>query len=150
MSNRLVVGVVEPVLLQRAGFKAANHLFAIVDRAQRDQFHNFNVLVEHLRLVNIPRDTIQNEDRTGGGGGPSVNELVDIPPPQTHREIVRHQLPLARVLEEDLPNLSAKIDRAKDVATCEVTKARQHAEQFTLGALAAAGRTKQKNRFNFF
>src|ERR1017187_4215545 len=150
MSNRLVVGVVEPVFFQRAGFKAANHLVAIVDRAQTNQFHHFDVLVEHLRLMNISRDTIQDEDRAGGVEGPRVNELIDVLPPETHREIVGNQLPLARVLQEDLPNLTAKINRAKDVAASEVVEAGQYAEQFALSALAAAGGSKQENRFDLF
>src|ERR1035437_5785863 len=100
--------------------------------------------------MNIPWDAIQDQDGGSGVKGPRMNELIDVLPPETHRKIVGDQLPLARVLEEDLPNLAAEINRPKDVAASKVVEAGQDAEQFALGALAAAGGTKQQNRFDLF
>ena len=117
---------------------------------ERNQFHNLDVLVEHLCLVNISRNTIQNEDRTVGVQGSGMDELVDMLSPEAYRKIVRNQLALAGVPQKNLPNLAIKVNGSKYVAASEVVEARQDPQHFALRAFAAAGGTKQQNRFDFF
>jgi hypothetical protein len=69
--------------------------------------------------------------------------------PELDSYIIRHELALARILEEGFADFCARINRAENIATGAMIKAGNRAERFPLCSLAAARSAKEDERVIF-
>jgi hypothetical protein len=65
--------------------------------------------------------------------------VADVRTQQLHRDLIRHELAATGKFDEFFPDGRASIERTEDIAHRKMEEARDGAEDFALGALAAAG-----------
>jgi hypothetical protein len=71
---------------------------------------------------------------------------VDCLSPELDRDIIRHELAFARVIQKRFTDLGARVDGAEYVAAGAVIKAWNRAKGFALRSFAAARRAKEDER----
>ena len=64
-------------------------------------------------------------------------------PPKLHRDLVRNELALARIIKKGFADLRARVDGAENVPTSAMIVTRDRAQRFALRAFAAARRAKK-------
>src|SRR3954469_19396695 len=95
-------------------------------------------VVHDLGLANISRDAVEHQDVDVGLERVRVYGRIDLRFPKLDGYFIRHELALARILEEGGADLRPSIDRPKHISAGAVKKARDASEGVALGAFAAA------------
>ena len=70
MRDGLLIRIVETVFLEGARLQPADHFVAMVRRPQGNQLHDFDVLIEHPRLMDVARDAVQHQHGALGRNPP--------------------------------------------------------------------------------
>lgn len=148
LANRLIVGVVDAVFLERAALDAVVKLL-LVGAGEVDHLLNVEAVGEHARLVAIARDAVEHEAvglglETSGG-----DELLDLLRPEVDRDVVGDERALAGVFEEGHADRTGEIEGTEHIAAREVLETGDAAEDFTLCAFARAGGTKEEDGLVF-
>src|SRR6266571_8999847 len=112
-------------------------------------FLHFDQFSHDLRLINVSRNPVEDENVDVRLELVRVDRGVDRFLPKLDRDVVRDELSLAGVFEKSFPNFCARIDGAKHVAARAMKKTWNCSERFALRAFAAARRTKQDERAVF-
>jgi hypothetical protein len=100
--------------------------------------------LEKLRLTDIARNAIENEEVDVGFELMRINALFDAHAPELNGDFVRDQFAAAGILNEGLSERSPRIDRAKNIAARTMKKTRDRAKSAALSAFAAAGSAKDQ------
>src|SRR5437763_14739027 len=101
-------------------------------------------VVHYFCLSHISGDAVKNEDIDIRFETMRIHRGIDLGFPKFHGNLVWNELTFAGVFKECAADFGAGIDRAKDVSTSAVEKARNRAEGSALGAFATA-RGSEKN-----
>src|ERR1041385_8222506 len=109
-----------------------------------DSFH-IDHLLHYFGLGDVSRDAVEHENVDVWFEFVGFDRGIDCFLPELDRDLVRHELPFAGVIEECFADFAACVNGAKHVATSGMIKAGDRAERFALCALAAA-RCAEKNK----
>ena len=109
----------------------------------KDLFH-IDQLIHDLGLTDVARNAIEDEHIDIGLELVRIDRGIDAGLPKLHRDVIGDELAPAGIFEKRTPKSGARVDRAKNVAASAMKEARDRAKRATLGALASAGRAKEK------
>ena len=112
-----------------------------------EDFFYIDHFIHDLGLADIARNAVEHEDVDIWLEFVRIDCGVDPGLPKLDRDIVRHEFAAAGIFKKGAADLGARVERAKDVATGAMKKARDGAERTTLGAFAAAGRRRKEGRW---
>src|SRR5689334_18149201 len=143
--NDLLIGVIESVIFQGALFQAHKQRFAIRTSEMKD-FSDVDHVLHDFCLADISWNAIQHESIDIGFEFVRFDRSVDSFFPKLYRDLVRHELPFARIFEKGLAYVCPRIDGTENIATGTVKEARNAAECFALRPFAASGRTEEDER----
>jgi hypothetical protein len=105
---------------------------------------NVDQFVHDFRLADVSWNAVEHENINIGLEGVRIHGRVDLGFPEFHGDLVRDELPFARILQKSPAHLRAGIDRPKDVSTGAMEKAGNAAKRAALGAFAAARRAEEE------
>ena len=138
------VGVIQPVLAERAALEPLGHL-AQVGAVQVEDGFDIQGVVEHLRLVDTARDAVEHERVQFRLELAVVGAGFNVFAPQRDGRLVRHEMALAGILDERAPDGVVDAQVAERVAAREVKQVGNRAQDFPLRALAGAGRAEEQD-----
>ena len=101
MTDDVEIGIVKPVFFQRATLEALDEgieIFTVQEKYRPHIQHS----IEHLCLVQIARDAVQDEDIFLGMKPSDPFAVLDKIPPQLYRRLIRHELAVSGVFDENL------------------------------------------------
>jgi len=137
VADNFLVGVVEAVVAQSAPLEALDQL-RTVGAGQVENFSHPHDVLEHLRLVHVPRDAVEDKKVVVRMEGVRLHALVDADFPKFDRDFVGHQFAPAGILEKLLAERRAQIESAENVAARAVEITRHRAQRPALRSFAAA------------
>jgi hypothetical protein len=138
------VSVIEPVFFEGTALEAS-HEFLHVGRAKIEDGLNFESVFEHLGLVNIPGDTVENQRVFIGVEATSFGHAFDEVPPERDGWFVRDEVPATGVFEKDFADRRICFEAAEDVTAGAMEEVGNGAENFSLGAFAGARGSEEEN-----
>lgn len=141
--NDLFVRIIETIVFERALLQAREKCLAI-RAGKMKYFLHVDFLIHDLRLADISRNTIEDENIDVGFELVRVDCGVDRFFPKLHRDVIGDELTLARIFEKCLTHFGARIDGTEDVSAGAMEKAGNCSKSLTLRAFAAPGRTKKE------
>src|SRR5262249_21968037 len=102
-----------------------------------------NHVIHDLRLPNVSGNSVEYQRIDVRFEFMSFYSCIDRLSPKLHCDVVRNQLPLARIFEEGFADFCARVDGTEYVAAGAMIVTRNRAERFALCAFAAARRAKK-------
>ena len=142
-------GVIQTIILQRAFLETGDEHGTIWAGQMKDAADINNVLHD-LGLFDVPGNAVQHETINVRFKNMSLHAGLNPNSPELHRDLIRHQLTSAGIIQEGFADRGTGINRAKYIATSAMEKAGNVAENFTLSAFAAAGSSENEIRLIFF
>jgi len=120
-SGDILVGIIDPVFQRGPAADSLNHCLLVIADEVQQQF-DVDVLFEHLALVHVARDAVEDQQvvfRIETAGGPLCFEPVQ---EYTNRDVIRGQLPASAVFPDDLAVGGMGIQLPKNNAAGKVIK----------------------------
>jgi hypothetical protein len=102
-------------------------------------------VLQHLGLVNVPRETIENQCVQIGIESAAPCLAFDGLTPKVHSGFVGNQLSAARILDKHPSDLAFNREVSKDVATGAMEEVWDGPEDFSLCAFAGARGAEQQD-----
>lgn len=143
LANHVKARVVEPVFFQRAPLHSLDQIVQIL-AAQIKYPNDIQRVLEHLGLMLIPGDAVQDERVLVRPESPGLGVAFDGLPPEVDRRLVGDQFTAAGKINEDAADLAVNSEIPEDIAAGAMQKVRNRAQNFPLRALARSGRAEKK------
>ena len=144
-ADRVFVGVIDTVFTDRAAFDTVDHrLFVGTD--QVNHVLDIDDVFDHLHLVRIPRDAIENQKLIGRFVLRDRNVPLQRFLPNADGQLIGNELALRAVLVNLAAFRRSHVERTEDVATGEVIEPRNAAENRPLRPFAHTRSTEQQHR----